>query len=466
MLKSYFKLTLLLSLSLCFVILLINGCLPKISRAYIEEATMASSVDENQRPVDKTDTFTMDDEVIYCCVKVSNVQRETLISARWILVEGDLEGRGNIEIGAHEEIISESRYVSFGLEDRQATMFPRGSYKVILSVDDKESMTIPFAVEKPPSPQLTILPGKDYSASTDINKVRSYSWTYQGEAYRWDMEITTSIYDYYKAKQRIITSDPTLYSIYITHPTDDEVMSSLASLIKEISIMKGFDAVEMAEFAISFVRSIPYINDLESTTYDEYPRFPIETLVDGRGDCEDSSILLASILRELGIFPVLLISHNHCAVGVSGEGGTDRTFFEYEGRKYYYVEVLKCDLRIGQIPSMFNAQDFSVVPLIPIPLVGHEFSEFRNGRLFRVEVSVRNVGAIPAENVKVFASILSEANVIISQQETDRFSLGVDEEANVTFYLECQSVGRNQLKVTTECSDNRGYVSYQEIECK
>lgn len=443
-----------------------NGCLPKISRAYIEEATMASSVDENQRPVDKTDTFTMDDEVIYCCVKVSNVQKETSISARWILVEGDLEGKGDMEIGAHEAIISEPTYVSFGLNQQQAIMFPRGSYKVILSVDDKESMTIPFAVEKPPSPQLTVLPGNIYSSDTGLNKLKSFSWKYRDEEYTWNMEIPIYIYDYYMAKQRIVTSDPTLYSIYVTHPIDDGAISSLVSLMKDFAMKKGFDALEMAEFAISFVRSLPYISDLESTTYDEYPRFPIETLVDGKGDCEDASILLASILRAAGMYPVLLISHNHCAVGVSGEGGANRTFFEYDGKKYYYVEVLKCDLRIGQIPSIFDAQDFSVVPLVPIPLVGHKFSEFRNGRVFRVEVSVRNDGAITAENVKVLASILSKENMIISQEETDMFRLEIDGEAIAVFYLDCQSSGYNQLSVTTEYSDNRGYVSYQEIECK
>lgn len=50
----------------------------------------------------------------------------------------------------------------------------------------------------------------------------------------------------------------------------------------------------------------------------EYPKYPVETLVEG-GDCEDKSILLAAILRAMGYRTALLVfsgNPGHIAVGV------------------------------------------------------------------------------------------------------------------------------------------------------
>jgi len=49
------------------------------------------------------------------------------------------------------------------------------------------------------------------------------------------------------------------------------------------------------ENALAFVqKSVSYQLDPAGS---EYPRYPVETLVDGVGDCEDSAILYASIVR-------------------------------------------------------------------------------------------------------------------------------------------------------------------------
>jgi hypothetical protein len=72
---------------------------------------------------------------------------------------------------------------------------------------------------------------------------------------------------------------------------------------------------------------LEYTSDLVTEGYDEYPRYPIETLVDKGGDCEDTAILAASIIRGMGYGVVLLVfpktadSPGHCAVGVAGEAG-------------------------------------------------------------------------------------------------------------------------------------------------
>ncbi len=54
----------------------------------------------------------------------------------------------------------------------------------------------------------------------------------------------------------------------------------------------------MAECALAFVQAtITYALD---PGLFEYPRYPVETLVDLVGDCEDTAILYASLVRTLG----------------------------------------------------------------------------------------------------------------------------------------------------------------------
>ena len=57
--------------------------------------------------------------------------------------------------------------------------------------------------------------------------------------------------------------------------------------------------MEFAKFALAFVQGgITYALDEPGF---EYPLYPLETLVDGKGDCEDTTILYVSLLRAQGI---------------------------------------------------------------------------------------------------------------------------------------------------------------------
>ena len=91
----------------------------------------------------------------------------------------------------------------------------------------------------------------------------------------------------------------------------------------------------------AFVReNIEYITDSKKYGI-EYPQYPIETLWEKSGDCEDTSYLVASLLRASG-YDVVLITFTgegwgHMAVGIAG----DYTGFSVEenGKKYFYLET-------------------------------------------------------------------------------------------------------------------------------
>jgi len=105
------------------------------------------------------------------------------------------------------------------------------------------------------------------------------------------------------------------------------------------------------ENALAFVQqAITYQLDPDGT---EYPRYPVETLVDGVGDCEDSAILYASIVRAFGYSAgVLLISLDtdgddaidHIAVLVRVadcfiSAYPNRSLWEISGKTYAFAET-------------------------------------------------------------------------------------------------------------------------------
>jgi len=150
---------------------------------------------------------------------------------------------------------------------------------------------------------------------------RTFDWLFSGKEFTWELNLPQSLYDYYSQLPRTLTAN---YSVYATHPMDDAYLEELVAELETAAQEEGFNPRQTAEFAISFVQSLPYSSDSVATPFDEYARYPIETLVDMGGDCEDSTIVLASLLDMMGYdvviltFPGTASEEGHCAVGVAG----------------------------------------------------------------------------------------------------------------------------------------------------
>ena len=100
----------------------------------------------------------------------------------------------------------------------------------------------------------------------------------------------------------------------------------------------------------------------------EYPRYPVETLVDEKGDCEDFSILAASILHCMGYQTALMYVPGHAALGLAGTAGIDGVLKEHDGIRFYYCEMTGEGWKIGQLPDQHNETELTVVPIPSPPL--------------------------------------------------------------------------------------------------
>lgn len=270
----------------------------------------------------------------------------------------------------------------------------------------------------------------EWSPSTELI-TRNYTWNYKGE-WSWEGEIPVFLYEYYQEIPRPPTKN---YSVYVTHPLDDPYIDLLAEKIKKVAQKEGFTEYQTVEFAAAFVQSLPYTVDSVTTPYDEYPRYPIETLVDNGGDCEDTSILLASIIDKMGYGVVLIMLPNHVGVGVKGDQNMYGTYWEYEGSKYYYIETTGKGWGIGDLPGEYKNTAASIRPMIPTPILTHDGSIEGRGYIAEVEVIVYNLGTAPAHNVSVLAGFDAGNGMLWNGKESQSFTVGVNQKVTIKLNL-------------------------------
>lgn len=318
---------------------------------------------------------------------------------------------------------------------------------VIIGINTCDLITSPNKELPAPTISLPTTIG-EITQSTELISA-NYSWTYRGK-WSWGMKIPDSIYNYYRKLPRPPTKN---YSVYVTHPLDDPYIDMLVEKIKKAAQEKGFSEYQTVEFAAAFVQSLPYTVDSVTTPYDEYPRYPLETLVDNGGDCEDTSILLASIIDKMSYGVVLIILPNHIGVGVKGGENIYGTYWEYKGNKYYYIETTGENWRIGKLPDEYENTAASIHPMIPVPILTHDGSVKGKGYIAEVEVTVYNLGTAPAYNVSVLGGFDADGGMVWNSQKSELFTLGVDQEVTVRLTLRIPSGKHTRLIVQIGVDD-------------
>ena len=185
---------------------------------------------------------------------------------------------------------------------------------------------------------------------------KRYVWNFKGKSYTALMTIDIEKYNSYDGKER-----------YDIPQLVEEGRTTLGNLTREFQNMfrqrREWSKQDRVDFVLSFVQSLPYTHDDVTTGYDEFRRYAIETLIDGGGDCEDTTILVAAILRGLGEKTALIFTPGHIALGVSGDfTGASVT---HGGTTYYYCETTGTGWGVGVLPPSFGTQVEAVVPLAP-----------------------------------------------------------------------------------------------------
>jgi len=120
------------------------------------------------------------------------------------------------------------------------------------------------------------------------------------------------------------------YRLMVNDPAQEDLYRALTGEFKKIKNSKGLSDDEYLELIATFVQSLRY-----ETLTDNPAKFPVETIVDGSGDCDDKSLLLAGLLSREG-YRVALMSFGpeaHMAVGVAADD------YLYKNTNYTYIET-------------------------------------------------------------------------------------------------------------------------------
>ncbi|MDI6886373.1 MAG: hypothetical protein QMD22_08555 [archaeon] len=283
---------------------------------------------------------------------------------------------------------------------------------------------------------------------------RHYEWSYGGGTWTGNLTVPKSLYEYYKDKPRPPTGD---YSVYITDPYDDAYIEALIEKFNEAAAKQGYDEYEKINLVIAFVQSLPYTVDNVTTPFDEYPRYPIETLVDNGGDCEDASILTAALIDKMTYDVVLIKLPGHVAVGVLGGEGIYGTYYSENGKKYFYLEATGEGWKIGEIPTEYKGSSATLFHLVPRAVLTHDWTATHT-RSIRTDivtltVTVENVGTATANNVKVYAGFDAGEDYVYNPKESGAFNLNPGPKVTVTLYLNVPRDKYTRLIVRT-ISDN------------
>ncbi|MHB9110654.1 MAG: UbiA prenyltransferase family protein [Armatimonadota bacterium] len=127
----------------------------------------------------------------------------------------------------------------------------------------------------------------------------------------------------------------------------------VADCLRDITREKLWAKFQEISNAVAFAQGVvAYRSDSDTKDAREYWRYPQETLYETVGDCEDSSLLAAALLKALGHPTVILDYGDHIAVGVEAADG-----FSAESKtrliqgRYLYCETTGENWQVGEIPD-------------------------------------------------------------------------------------------------------------------
>ncbi|HMK94424.1 MAG TPA: hypothetical protein VK536_03390 [Candidatus Limnocylindrales bacterium] len=191
---------------------------------------------------------------------------------------------------------------------------------------------------------------------------REFAWNYGGQYWTWNLSIPAALYEAYVAIPDSVRSQIPLSGFGYFTTTEDPYLQSLVAKMNATATRQGYSPYQEVNFILAFVQSIPYATDLNSTGYQDYPRFPLETLVDNIGDCKSHSILFATLTLMLGYGTIFINPPDHLAVGILGNN-LQGTYWTYDNQTYYYCETTGEGFTIGQLPAQFNGENAYVYPI-------------------------------------------------------------------------------------------------------
>jgi hypothetical protein len=189
------------------------------------------------------------------------------------------------------------------------------------------------------------------------NYERSYTLGVNEDTVTLNLLITPSLYEYYQEKPH--TSTPDRFEAFVTPYALAQVAEDIQSIFNTPE--------DYVNGALMLVHQIPYQIMNES-------RYPVETIIENRGDCDLFSYLAASLIKAQSLDVVLFYypqeSHMNIGVYLSTPPNNARTaisYVDHDGTRYYMAECTggnpENGWRVGECPPELQGAQVSVIEL-------------------------------------------------------------------------------------------------------
>ncbi|HDQ08071.1 MAG TPA: hypothetical protein ENN44_04755 [Methanoculleus sp.] len=199
------------------------------------------------------------------------------------------------------------------------------------------------------------------------------------------------------------------YRSFVSDGAQEQAYEAAAVPLREIRDRNMLTPDEYADLITVFVQSIPF----DHAPDDPAPKFPVETLLLGTGDCDDKTILLAGLLAHEGYDAAMLIFRKdaHTAAGIR----SDDALAWYGG--YAYTETTSYSL-IG-LPAGALGSEVSITDTPVIIPVGNGTTVYHaaDETTYLGRRAMAALAAVPALRARI--DELEEANPSVDMVPAD-----------------------------------------------
>jgi len=184
------------------------------------------------------------------------------------------------------------------------------------------------------------------------NYTRNYYLEAGRSKYKLNLKISESLYNQYQAKSHTHTLN---FNKFVTP-------QALVQVANQIRVLFTGDE-DFANAVLMVVHQIPYeVGNL---------KYPVETIVLNSGDCDNLSVLAASLMKAGGLDVVLLLYSDHMNLGVHlpqvpRDSRDGYSCVNHDGKRFYVAETTsgsdwESSWRVGESPSEYG--EASVISL-------------------------------------------------------------------------------------------------------
>ena len=270
-------------------------------------------------------------------------------------------------------------------------------------------------------------------------------WRYKWKTYSITFPLPEHLYEFCSSQKRPPIED---YSFYVIFPYDDNFVSMIANHL--LSMYNSKKTEDIINFVASFVQNIEYKNETG-----EYPKFPIELLHDGYGDCEDKAIFADALLKDLGYDVALFRFSDHMAAGVhldTVDYSKNIYYKDEDGKKYLFLETSGVGWTLGKSDMEYvNNQNITVYPVVSKPILIENCNPpVRFGGIegyITIDDTIDNIGTEDAKDVRIGVYFLNEYGIEIDSKISNSVYVKAGEKTKINFNVDSPTTSYSKVYV-------------------